>query len=98
MHKMELTETDIQMIIESVLANVESALSENKQDVQQPVQMKTLTPAREISVSSNLEEHQGIFENVEQAIDAAYHAQLKLMNNFQMKDRDRMILAIREAI
>lgn len=95
---MELTETDIQMIIESVLANVESALSENKQDVQQPVQMKTLTPAREISVASNLEEHQGIFENVEQAIDAAYHAQLKLMNNFQMKDRDRMILAIREAI
>lgn len=99
---MDLTEADIQTIIQSVLENVESALGDDKQqkNIQQPIQMKTISPHEQESRSSKLREHEneGIFEDIEHAIDAAYHAQIDLIKNYQLKDRERMISSIRESV
>src|SRR5699024_8946720 len=43
-------------------------------------------------------ENEGIFEDIEHAIDAAYHAQIDLIKNYQLKDRERMISSIRESV
>lgn len=96
---MNLTEQDIKQIIESVLENVESALSEEHSKVNNPLKMKTITsPSQTVNGSSYTYGENGVFERVEDAIDAAYEAQIELMKNYEKNDRERMIESIRNII
>lgn len=100
---MNLSEKDIQSIIESVLQNVESALSQDQQSPsaytgQRPLKMKTLSPSSGASYQRGMEDKDGVFADVEDAIDAAYQAQAELIKRYQLRDRERIISSIREAI
>ena len=84
-----ITEKDVELIIEQVLSKLEPVLESKK-----------LTPLGKIQEvqpeSSNLNRNlKGIFDSVEAAVEAAYDAQVELVTNYRVEDRDRMIQAIR---
>ena len=77
---MEFSTKDISMIVEQVLKNID------------------LAKAASGSVSAPYSDKgdYGVFENVEDAIEAAYQAQKIYLDKFQIKDRQRIIAAIRK--
>lgn len=146
-----LTEHDIQAIIQSVMKNVEFALEQTTsekntfRDIEKPIKMTTLNPAEvnrteELSSEqSNISAHQhdsskglkfpgmitpigakpvshpqinnssplfnsnygnkhGVFEKIEDAIEAGYKAQRDFIKNYQLKDRERILTSIRQGI
>lgn len=80
---MEFGTNEISMIVEQVLKNLE----ENN--------MISTRKASGSSLFSNKGDY-GVFERVEDAIDAAYEAQKIYLDNFKIKDRQRLIAAIRK--
>lgn len=107
----QMTEEDIKKIIQSVMDNIQATLpsesTEQKapstQTVQtQPLQMKKAVHPNQVernSVNKSAEqEHFGVFEDMQIAIDAAYDAQLEYIKMFQVKDRERIISAIRTSV
>ena len=79
---MNINEQDIQRIIQEVLKNVEGAV-----------------PKEMLSHSSNAATtpQSGVFDRIEEAIDAAYDAQRIFVKKFQIKDRERLIDAVRRS-
>jgi len=77
---MEFNTKEISMIVEQVLKNID------------------LAKAASGSVSAPYSDKgdYGVFENVEDAIEAAYQAQKIYLDKFQIKDRQRIIAAIRK--
>lgn len=78
---MEFEVKDIGMIVEQVIKTLEM--------------QKTGSTSGAFSNLSDKGNY-GVFENVEDAIDAAYNAQKIFINDFKVKDRDRFISAIRK--
>lgn len=80
---MNLNEQDIQKIIKEVLKNIENTQIINEQT--------------KIDYQNNYDKQLGVFDRMEDAIDATYEAQKIFVKNFQLKDRERIIQSIREA-
>ncbi|MBU9714218.1 aldehyde dehydrogenase EutE [Bacillus tamaricis] len=127
---MNLTEKDIQTIIESVMKNVESAIgpappghSEGNTNSVIPIKLKEITEKDSVSTACSTSKQQnrtpspkvnastnsnpvfntgmetfGVFEKIELAIEAGYMAQLDYVKRFELKDRERIIQAIREGV
>ncbi|GGK30364.1 aldehyde dehydrogenase [Caldalkalibacillus thermarum] len=116
---MNMTEKDIEIIVQSVLHNVESALGKSASaspsvsagsvasgEGIKPVQFKQVPVSQQETVKSpnrnrNLggaEEKWGVFNHMEDAIEASYRAQMEFVKHFQLKDREKIITAIREAV
>lgn len=97
----QLTEKDLQEIVGRVIENVEEALEKEKQPTVKskvkPIEMKISDTLYAPSVQSNIGNF-GVFENTVDAINAGYHAQLDYMKNYQLKDRERILSAIRSAV
>lgn len=81
---MIINEQDIQRIIQEVLRNVEGAIS------QEPA-------ATAVQGGSGTQQQLGVFDRIEDAIDAAYEAQREFVSKIQLKDRERIIEGIRAA-
>lgn len=110
----KMTEEDIQKIIQSVLKNIDASSEESHQpdgptfarntEQIKPIQMKRVIQQTGSSQlfkekhSPQTERYQGVFEKMEDAIEAAYHAQMDYVKRFQLKDRERIIDAIRSTI
>ena len=109
-----MSEQDIQKIIQSVLQNIESVseqksaqnglhLSDNS-STPKPLQMKRVLPkSQEIDLAGlQNQDHawsaEGVFERIDDAIEAGYIAQMNYVKQFQQKDREKIIAAIREAV
>jgi propionaldehyde dehydrogenase len=82
-NKMEFGTNEISMIVEQVLKNLEQN------------NMISTKKASNSGLYSNKGDY-GVFERVEDAIDAAYEAQKIYLDNFKVKDRQRLITAIRK--
>lgn len=80
---MEFGTNEISMIVEQVLKNLEQN------------NMISTKKASNSGLYSNKGDY-GVFERVEDAIDAAYEAQKIYIDNFKIKDRQRLIAAIRK--
>lgn len=80
---MEFGTNEISMIVEQVLKNLEQN------------NMISTKKASNSGLYSNKGDY-GVFERVEDAIDAAYEAQKIYLDNFKVKDRQRLITAIRK--
>lgn len=112
-----ISEQDIQNIIQSVLKNIESSLetplsSDGLQSKAiQPIKMKSVSPANQVKIAVNKAygvfdqskvEHaiaqDGVFERMEDAIAATSRAQVEYVKQFQMKDREVLLSAIRQAV
>lgn len=109
-----ITEKDIQKIIQSVMENIDTVMKKNPEaqsSVQrndsssiQPIQMKIITPVQqsggvnEHSIPNNASPYSGVFDRMEDAIDAGYHAQMNYVKYYQLKDRERMIEAVRKSV
>ncbi|WP_246861131.1 aldehyde dehydrogenase family protein [Bacillus sp. REN3] len=127
----QISEQDIQKIVQSVLRNVEAAIKDQPSSSASspgntPVRLKqAVHPSQEARshvsagtagrVSAGTASHvsagttgqgldssqqgdQGVFSRMEEAVEAGHHAQLVYMRNFQLKDRERILSAIRQAV
>lgn len=98
-----MTEQDIQKIIQSVLQNIETVVKPNPEVTKiTPLKLKRTSyeagsESEPIQVA-NTSQYDGVFERIEDAIEAGNKAQLEYMRNFQLKDRERILTAIREAV
>ncbi|MDZ5474064.1 aldehyde dehydrogenase family protein [Bacillus sp. 31A1R] len=101
---MSLSEKDIQTIIQSVMQNIETVIGQQSpQQAQEiaPIKMKTVsyeTPNAGVHYSSSSVGELGVFERMEDAIEASFLAQKEYVSSFQVKDRERIISAIRNVI
>ncbi|WP_108670438.1 aldehyde dehydrogenase family protein [Peribacillus acanthi] len=99
-----MSEQDIQMIIQSVMKNIESALgnSQTKEEIdpiQQPIKLKPASHPQSIASNeppSKLRD--GVFSRMEDAIEAAHKAQIKYVKKYQMRDREQILQSIRTII
>src|SRR5690606_9134323 len=65
----------------------------------EPIKMKTISKTKtEHSTKENASGVLGVFDEVRDAIDAAYEAQRKYVKEFQLKDREKIIQAIRNVV
>ncbi|WP_028829945.1 aldehyde dehydrogenase family protein [Proteocatella sphenisci] len=107
---MDIGQKDIELIVQQVLKNVVSQ-SAAAQSNSQP-EVKTYrpgVPVQEFSMKSQYAPSSpypsssqssagdyGVFETMDQAVEAAYQAQKIYQAKFQLKDRERLIKSIRE--
>lgn len=99
-----LTESDIQKIVQSVMENVERSIGESPHQQEKgdsvPLKLKAVSKDK---VSSPLkmpssENGLGVFLNMDDAIQSGHLAQQDFIKNYQVKDRERMISAIRDRV
>ncbi|WP_055665162.1 aldehyde dehydrogenase family protein [Desnuesiella massiliensis] len=86
---MNITENDIEKIIQQVLVNITSKPSEDVKKDATPEVKAEATPLRK--------KYLGVFEKAEDAIEAASKAQKKLLKEFKIEDRERFIISIKKA-
>lgn len=100
-----ITENEVQRIVMEVLKNVEGNLAELSKKVDNQnsgvgAEISASVPAgieTDISKVTYNGQASGVFDNVEEAIDAAYNAQIVYANKYRVEDRERIIAAIRQA-
>lgn len=65
-----------------------------------PIKMKPASHAGTVHATSagNHVEMDGVFERMEDAIEHGYHAQVAYVKQFQLKDRERLLSAIRKEV
>ena len=95
-NKMNVSEQDILRIVSAVMSKIEG------KNIQMPTTTESLNtmPAIETTKDTQIVDssyQMGVFERIEDAIDAAFEAQKEYTKNFQLKDREKFIKAIREA-
>ncbi|MDQ0178486.1 aldehyde dehydrogenase family protein [Bacillus chungangensis] len=100
---MNMTEEDIQRMIQSVIENLSETKGVPEKTTQQikPIPLKPAShESAPIAVgrASNAKGDHGVFENMEDAIEVGYSAQLSYVRDFQLKDRETIIEAVRQAI
>lgn len=103
----------IQSVIKNIETTLETPLSSDKSHSKkvQPIKMKPVTTTHQSSFTvskaygvfdqSKIEQavvQLGVFEQMEAAIDASFKAQVQYVKQFQMKDREVILTAIREAV
>lgn len=89
---MNLTEADVQKIVNSVITNIEKKLT----DTVTPAAAPQAEPIRQAEAGTTAGDH-GVFNQVEDAVKAAYQAHTDLLKNYSLEDREAMIAAIRQA-
>lgn len=104
---MQISERDIQTIVDAVLKNINDKLNEkptrvnrNQQTVT-PMKLKTIVGTRESNFPGAVEQESGdfgVFKDMEAAIAASDRAQKEFVKNFQLKDREKIISAIRKTV
>lgn len=102
----QISEQDIQKIVQSVLQNVEAVMKEMPQSANAPMKMKqAVHPEQQIATAAKqqistiqLQGEHGVFASMEDAVEAGHKAQLEFMRNFQLKDRERIVSAMRQAV
>lgn len=110
-----VSEHDIQKIVQSVLQNIDTVMNKGPEiqgansagstasSMIKPMPMKRVTHSvEEVAVkqsySPNSSHYGGVFEQMNDAIDAGYKAQIYYVKNFQLKDRERILASIRESV
>lgn len=89
---MNITENDIELIIKEVLKKFDTAVS-----AAAPAAAPSASPVQYREEANAASPVNGIFEKMEDAIDAAYEAQRTFYTRFKLKDRETFISAIRNA-
>lgn len=92
---MDIQAKDIELIVQRVLSNIVS--NEDKQA--SPEVIKTYQPTSVVASPINTSSSQGqygVFDKMEDAIEAAYEAQKVYTKQFQLQDRERLIKGIRD--
>jgi propionaldehyde dehydrogenase len=96
----KLTEADVQSIVDQVMANIESRLGPAAADRLKPsapaASSQVAAGAPAAPIASPRPEY-GVFDRVEDAVRAAAEAQEAFMRQCRLKDRERILQAIREA-
>ncbi|GIM29798.1 aldehyde dehydrogenase [Clostridium polyendosporum] len=104
-----ITEIDLQRIVEEVVKNIskvqelsvaQEKVNDNKIESLKEIKIPSSSDLiREDSVLySKLPVRNGIFEDIDEAIEAADKAQKDLSRNFKLQDRERIIDAIRKVV
>lgn len=102
-----ITEKDLEMIVEMVLKNVESLMPQEPAGVQiapaaappvYPAAVTQAAPTAQQSMMTRLGSENGVFDRVEDAVDAAYDAQRHYTSSCNMEDRNRIIANIRKTV
>ncbi len=105
---MDIGQKDIELIVQQVLKNVLPSVEQMAASSPSSSAIKTYKPGTDVSVenippkvtsvsvASTIKGDYGVFETMSEAVDAAYEAQKIYRNNFQLKDRERLIQNIRK--
>lgn len=94
---MNLTEADVQKIVNSVINNIEKKLTDVSPSAVAPApHAEPVKQAVSSEVFSTAGDH-GVFDRVEDAVNAAHHAQAHYIQNCKLEDREVIISAIRQA-
>ena len=104
--KVNITEMDLQRIVEQVIENIsktentkETQINDIKVETLKEINMAGSKVSSESTVyTSPLDSITGVFEDMGQAIEAADKAQKNFVKNYNVQDRERMIQAIREVV
>ncbi|WLR55408.1 aldehyde dehydrogenase EutE [Mesobacillus subterraneus] len=102
----QISEQDIQKIVQSVLQNVEAVMKEIPPSANAPLKMKqAVHPEQQIAAAARQETSTiqpqgdlGVFASMEDAVEAGHKAQLEYMRQFQLKDRERIVSSMRQAV
>ena len=87
---MDITSQEIDAIVQKVLAGMQAG---GTAPVQTPYACKSTVPTPAAPVNPTGDD--GVFENVNDAVEAAWKAQREWVTNFKIEDRRRIIEAIR---
>ena len=90
---MDIKQTDIEEIVEQVIAKMLPA-----QRVKSKQVVHTYNPSANPKVEAPADYSYGVFSSMTEAIDAAFDAQKRYTKNFQLKDRERIIKKIRQTM
>lgn len=93
---MNITENDIELIIKEVLKKVDTAVSAAAAPAA-PAAAPAPSPVQYREEANVAASGNGVFDRMEDAIDAAYEAQRAFYTRFKLKDREAFITAIRNA-
>jgi acyl-CoA reductase-like NAD-dependent aldehyde dehydrogenase len=95
---MNLTEADVQKIINSVISNIEKKLSDVSPSAVAPSapQVEAVKQVETTGAYSLAGDH-GVFDRVEDAVKAAQVAQAQYIQDCKVEDREAIISAIRQA-
>ena len=110
--KMDITEMDLKRIVEEVIQNisqVEIPKNTNEEKLSKTNRVETLNeikvnPSKEpVCTTSNLysnlsARNNGVFEDINEAIEYADRAEKNYIKNFNLEDRERIISAIRNVV
>ena len=100
-----LDEKEIERIIQSVLKGVEASTieqTEQKAPSIKPMKMNIVQHEQAVNTFSSpvkdIAGDYGVFHSMNLAIEASFHAQKEYIKNYQVKDRERIIQAIRDVV
>ena len=107
--KVNITEKELQRIVEQVMQNITQIQGvnqehESKNDIKAEVlkEIKIAPSSSFESVKSDVYSKRpaanGVFDDMNEAVDAADRAQKELMKNYTLADREKMIAAIRKSV
>lgn len=92
MRIVDIQAKDVELIVQQVLQNIIPNVQEKKEVVTGQVVTMPTAPTNAPAVKGDY----GVFDKMEDAIEAAYEAQKIYRKNFQLRDRERLIQKIRE--
>lgn len=103
---MSVSEKDIQSIIQSVLKNIDQKIDSNQLSYGsnkriEPLKMKAVSEGGKTSktvMHSTFQGDLGVFDDIEEAIEAGDQAQKIYLKDFQLKDRENILSAVRQAV
>lgn len=108
MLNLNITEMDLQRIVEEVLQNIskDENLSERKENSNKVETLKEINvPFSGCTFNENSVlysklpiKNKGVFDDINDAVEAADKAQKEFCKNFNLEDRERIIKAIRETV
>ena len=99
-----INEKDLQTIVEEVIKNISQLQGSNREEQRAEVLKEIkIAPSSRIEPQgaisySRLPAANGVFDVVNEAIEAADRAQKNLAKNFNVEDRERFISAIRKMV
>lgn len=96
---MNITEKDIENIIKQVMVNISGTDNQgnNLPKVEKMKEVNVMASSYVPSLKSPINDN-GVFENINDAIDAADLAQKTLIKDFSLEDREKFISAIRKVV
>ncbi|MDF2612302.1 MAG: Aldehyde Dehydrogenase [Clostridia bacterium] len=97
---MDIQSTDVERIVQQVLKNILPDTEKMQKESKEEPVVKTYRPGEAVIAPPSLpvskKASYGLFDSMEEAIEAAFEAQKVYAGQFQLKDRERLIQKIRE--